>query len=280
MSVQAMTAEHVGAAYFLYLIAISLFCRRPRSAAVRTRIVAASLTMVIVLAASHLFAPRTFLEIVRPWVPALWLLAGYWVSGWYYEAPMVGVERTLLAFDQWVARRQDLDRWFDWMPRAVVEVSEGFYLLCHVFILSGPVLLTGAGEDGAIDRYWVIVSAAAFLAYACMPWIQTRPPRLLPTSTGLRRASGRSVMRSVNAVIVGQASIGANTFPSGHVSAAFAAALALSDVVPSLWPGVLAVAIAIGLSTVIGRYHYVLDALAGAALSVLVWLVFLRLWPV
>jgi len=76
-------------------------------------------------------------------------------------------------------------------------------------------------------------------------------------------------VRRVNVRVLGLASHKLNTFPSGHAAASLATALAVGTNLPlaGLPLGLLALAIAIG--SVVGRYHYAADALAGAAVALL-----------
>jgi len=95
-----------------------------------------------------------------------------------------------------------------------------------------------------------------------LPWLATRPPRAIegePASPG--------VIRRLNLQLLGRASIQLNTFPSGHAAASAATALAVSARLPTvgLALGLLAFGIAVG--SVIGRYHYAADALAGVLLG-------------
>ena len=63
----------------------------------------------------------------------------------------------------------------------------------------------------------------------------------------------------------GRTSIGFNTFPSGHVAGSLAVALAVSEAVPAATIPMLVGAALISVSTVIGRYHYAVDGIAGVA---------------
>ena len=74
--------------------------------------------------------------------------------------------------------------------------------------------------------------------------------------------------------------IHASVFPSAHVSSALSAAWGLLATLPArrLWMG-WAMAIygcSVAVATVYGRYHYAVDAVAGAALSGLGTLVLYR----
>ena len=101
----------------------------------------------------------------------------------------------------------------------------------------------------------------AYLCYAMIPFLPTLPPWALDRG---RTAGG---VRAANFFILRHLSIKANTFPSAHVAASIAAALALLQFVPFAGFIFLWIAISIAISTVTGRYHYALDAVAGAALA-------------
>lgn len=69
------------------------------------------------------------------------------------------------------------------------------------------------------------------------------------------------------------------SFPSGHASTAFAAAVALSLVVPRAAPFALTLAALVAYSRVYLGVHYWTDILAGAVLGTLVALAVVRAWP-
>jgi undecaprenyl-diphosphatase len=79
-------------------------------------------------------------------------------------------------------------------------------------------------------------------------------------------------MRRLNAFMVRRTSIGWNTFPSGHVAGSLAVAVAVSEALPSLCIPLGVAASLIAVSTVVGRYHYAVDAVAGALLTFVLWL--------
>ena len=60
-----------------------------------------------------------------------------------------------------------------------------------------------------------------------------------------------------------------NTFPSGHVAVSVASALRLWSVSPAAAMVVGAIACGVAIGAVTGRYHYVVDVLAGAVVGVL-----------
>jgi undecaprenyl-diphosphatase len=69
-----------------------------------------------------------------------------------------------------------------------------------------------------------------------------------------------------------------SSFPSGHASSAFTAAVVLGQGDP-LWPVYLAVAATVSSSRVYVKVHHASDVLAGAALGVGLGLLARRMWP-
>ena len=58
---------------------------------------------------------------------------------------------------------------------------------------------------------------------------------------------------------------------SDHVWAGFAAALAVLGSMPLTGGVLLVLAVSVSLACIVGRYHYVVDVIAGAALAAGVW---------
>jgi membrane-associated phospholipid phosphatase len=77
--------------------------------------------------------------------------------------------------------------------------------------------------------------------------------------------------RRLNTAILNNASIQANTLPSGHVSGAVAAALGVMPVAPAVGLWLMAIAGLIAVAAIAGRYHYAVDCVAGLAVSLVVW---------
>ena len=94
-------------------------------------------------------------------------------------------------------------------------------------------------------------------------------PRLSPSGSGWEVV----LIRRLNLRVLGVASIQLNTFPSGHAAAAAATALAVGARLPlaGVVFGLLALGIAIG--SVVGRYHYAADALAGGVIGIVGFLI-------
>jgi membrane-associated phospholipid phosphatase len=136
------------------------------------------------------------------------------------------------------------------------------YLLCYPLVPAAFLIVWLGGSPGEVARFWVAVLLAGYACYATLPWLVSRPPRLV---TG---AAATCDLGAVNAFVLGHVSHQMNTFPSGHVAVSLAAAAAIWPVSPiaGLTVGVIAGAVAMG--AVSGRYHYVVDVVAGVAVAV------------
>jgi membrane-associated phospholipid phosphatase len=101
-----------------------------------------------------------------------------------------------------------------------------------------------------------------------LPWIQTRPPRLVETTVP---TATTMTIRRINLGVLGCASIGANTVPSGHAAGSMATALAVATTMPAAGAIFLVLACSITVATVIGRYHYVVDSVLGVLVALIAW---------
>jgi hypothetical protein len=264
--------EWITVAYFAYLAGAAAVVprigRRPRRLAIGT-----ALAVVIAVLTFATFGTRATLW--RDWMPLIYILIGYWLPALLVTNTNPVFERKLMTFDRrlgienaaTISRRA---------PRGVIELLELAYLCCSPMVPFGFACLWVAGLREESDRFWTAVLLAVFGCYGVLPWIPTRPPRAIEGAPAFATASAGAgplrspgLVRRVNERVLGLASIQLNTFPSGHAAASLATALAVGARLPlaGLPLGLLALAIAVG--SVVGRYHYAADALAGAALAVL-----------
>jgi membrane-associated phospholipid phosphatase len=130
-------------------------------------------------------------------------------------------------------------------------------------IPAGFAVLVAGGFRALADRYWTIVLLAELGAFAPLPWLPARPPWAIdPMARDGEPFGLRWVRRTSHC---------ANTFPSGHTAGSLAVAFAVMTVMPQAGFALLAIALAISAGCVSGRYHYVVDVVAGVALALLVW---------
>jgi undecaprenyl-diphosphatase len=207
--------------------------------------------------------------IARDWLPALQILIGYWLSGAFFLRPMTAVEAWLAKWDRTLFDALGARHVAERGPRLLLEYFEGAYLTVYLLVPLGFGVAYWFAPAVDVDRYWTIVVAAELACYAMLPWIQTRPPRAL----GLHAAveDRRLAVRRLNALVLGLGSIQVNTFPSGHAAGAFATAFAVGLFVPAAQPVFLVLAASITIASVVGRYHYAADSIAGVAVAIGVW---------
>jgi membrane-associated phospholipid phosphatase len=128
------------------------------------------------------------------------------------------------------------------------------------------MLLVG-GHGSAANHYWTMVAAAELGAFAPLSVFQTRPPWIVE---GKPELADPIVHRAASGMVQ-RLSIGVNTFPSGHVAGSLAVAFAVFPLMPAAGAVLLALAISIAAGCVVGRYHYLVDVIAGALLALAVW---------
>jgi membrane-associated phospholipid phosphatase len=76
------------------------------------------------------------------------------------------------------------------------------------------------------------------------------------------------LLRRLNFWLLDHYSVNACIFPSGHVAAVTAVALAVRKHAPRLGAMFMILAASVALAIVYGRYHYASDAIAGALVGV------------
>jgi hypothetical protein len=220
---------------------------------------------------------RGWQAVVLHALPLILLLAGYRLSGLFFVAPMAAVEAHLLAVDRRVFAAT---RWAQLMgvegqwARGALELA---YLFVYAMVPLGATVLTLTGASAQVPVYWTVVLAACFTSYAVLPFVQTRPPRAIecraaanPGAPGVECTG----LRRLNLAILRSSSNQVNTIPRGHVAAALAVSLMVLSSDPAIGLLFLAVSVAIALATVVGRYHYTVDTVAGAAVALASWLWF------
>jgi hypothetical protein len=211
-------------------------------------------------------------SVARDWILYLLLLMVYRQGGYFvthadgaFEQRLEWLDRRLVAGPlEWCARHR-AGRW-------LLGYLELAYMLCYVSMPTGLAVLYLLGQRSAAGHFWTVVLLATYASYGTLPFLQTRPPRMLGEKWGASRPAGK--LRAFNLWILRHASIHANTFPSAHVASSTACALVLLGYGP-IWLGIgfLWIAFSIALGAVAGRYHYAADAILGALVALVALLV-------
>ena len=252
--------EWIACAYFVYLIVACWL--PPLSTGRRAFLIGASaIAGGAVWAIAH---AATLL--VRDCAPLAYILAGYFLSGYLFVAPSDAMESWLMGWDRRLLG-DPVMRFVSW-PRPLLACLELLYMGCFLLVPAGLAILTSAGHASLVARYWTMVMGAEFAAFAPLAFIQTRPPWAIEgkpvlTDPAIHRLASQMVQNLT---------IRVNTFPSGHAAGSLAVALAVVGALP--WPGVLLFVLAAGIcvACVVGRYHYVVDVIAGAGVALAIWL--------
>ena len=236
-------------AFFLYIALVVLWQWGRRPSALRA-LAAAAFGLFLTLVSVVADAP-----ILIEWIwPPLLLLIAYWSSGLLFVAPRSEQESALRWLDDRLAI-QDVSRR---TPRILVETFEAAY--AGVYLLIPLALLAHLQYSPAPDpdRFWSIVLITDFICFGVLPWVQTRPPRALEPGE-----PWESSLRAFNLRVLGATSIQVNTFPSGHAAEGLVAFLLVLAAPPWIVVPVLLAAMAVSAGAVLGRYHYLADAVAG-----------------
>jgi membrane-associated phospholipid phosphatase len=208
--------------------------------------------------------------ILRDWLPVLITLIPYWQTGQFFTRRDKRIEAWLAASDR---RFFKLFSWTGWsFGRAARLTMEWAYSLCYPIVPLGLGALYVAGLRQDADVYWFMVLVPTYICYAITPFFPALPPRSL-----VEQAS-RTKSRRFNLWILKLGSIQAISFPSAHVASALGAALAIWHYLPAAGIVFFAISFWIAVAAVAGGYHYAIDVVLGAVVSVAVYLVWRAEW--
>ena len=255
------SSEWVSLSYFAALSAIAWM--RPLPPGRRATITASG----VVMCAAILALARYGAPVARDWAPAAVVGIGYFVSGRFFCRPSEPFERWLMAWDRRLLG--DPPTRFSQWPRLFLAYLEIVYMGTFLIVPAGFAALAWAGRADLADRYWTLVVGAELGSFAPLSLIQSRPPWALER----RAALPDRAIHTLGSLIVQRFSIQANTFPSGHAAGSLAVALAVVGTLPWTGAALLAIALSISLACVVGRYHYIVDVLAGVVLALVLWTV-------
>ena len=250
--------QAASAIFFAYIACAALVAPRlPRRRKLQSAAAAGAALLFIYVNAAM---PHPLLD---TWIaPPVVLLLAYWTSGLLFVAPMARVEAALFDVD----RRLQLRKICRWTPRPLAEVLEVAYAAVYIVIPIALIVHLEAVERPNAAAFWSVILITDYICFGTLPWIQTRPPRALehgePWTAGFRVC---------NLHLLGKTSIQANTFPSGHAAEAVAAALVVIGAPAPVVAAMFVAALSISAGSVLGRYHYATDIVAGWAVAVTVY---------
>jgi membrane-associated phospholipid phosphatase len=230
-----------------------------------TSLATAAVTIVTIGRFSACFLWSNHRPILRDCLTVALFLVPYWQTGQFFLGPNLKVQNRLLAFDRWllpsIAATSGTERTF------IGLLFEVAYLFCYPLVPLSLLTVYIAGLRGKVNTFWFVVLVSTYICYAVTPFVPAFPPRSLigDQADPSVPAKDTNQGRTFNRWILKRGSIHAISFPSAHVASAFAIALLFLRYSLSLGAIFLVVAVLISLGAVVGRYHYALDVLLGAA---------------
>lgn len=300
--------------FFAYAAAASLvFTLSPRERLVILGLNLLASAVVVLLAGFGTEKSSRFLAIVRDWIPCALILVAYRESGLFVTPdPTHHLDFLFIRLDDallknsWVTGLLTITA--PWLQRYL----EFAYFLCYPSVPMGigalylarrvarrhardrliAVATASADSDPsggrhhdpsfieqryrtAIELFWTTVLLAVLTCYVLFPFFPLTPPREL--FHDLPGPTVAPLLRGMNHWILGRYAVGVSLFPSGHVAAVTAMALAIRAYLPRAGALFIVLAVSIAAATVYGRYHYAADALAGAAVGIAAYLVTKRI---
>ena len=266
-------AEQVTIGFFVYftLAAFGFGLAAPE----RWLIVALNtLTVATMLVLSHAQRVR-WLASARDLFPAVIILVAYRESGLLLRPDAAHhLDRLFIPWDRVLLQNEFIQAVLRTGAPGLQHYLEFAYLLCYPLVPLGLAAIyfaprrsrsgevTSAPGRRPIDDFWGTVLLATLFCYAVYPFFTLTPPRVL-----FHDVPGPHIeplLRKWNFWLLDHYSVQACIFPSGHVAAVTAVALAVRKHAPRLGALFLFLAASVAVATVYGRYHYAADAVAGA----------------
>ncbi len=195
---------------------------------------------------------------VRAWMPITYLVLGYWIPAILTPSkPDAAFEAWLRETDrQWGLASLRVPAWL----RHPLEIA---YLFCYPLVPAAFAFVWMRGGAADVERFWFATLLAGYACYATVPWLASRPPRLLAPA-----GDPGGAVATLNVRVLSRVSHQLTTFPSGHVAVATAAALAIWPVSRPTGLALAAIAAGIGAGAVAGRYHFAVDVVLGVVVGV------------
>ncbi|HEY1212671.1 MAG TPA: phosphatase PAP2 family protein, partial [Bryobacteraceae bacterium] len=248
---------------------------------------------------AYILAPVQ-VSILRDWLPAVLMLIPYWQTGQFFLGPNEKMQAWLMQSDRrlehffcrlvsrkgrataFSLRKTPIDAeslHYTYRKNAPWNLAshsglrlgrfahlsmEWAYMLCYPLPLLGLATLYAAGLSREADSFWAFVLLPTYLCYAITPFVPAMPPRFLESE---HRESQATKSKIFNLWIQKHGSIHAISFPSAHVAASLAISLFLLHKVPAAGVFFLVISFWIAVAAVVERYHYAVDVVLGAVLT-------------
>lgn len=215
----------------------------------------------------------------RDWLPYPLALMCYREAGWLLPAlHFHDLEQHWIVWDRLLLDGAHGRAAIESLGPLIPILLEAAYLSVYVIGPLAVAALYRFGKRSEADALWLAFLLGLLLCYVQFPFWPSQPPRIV--FPGADMPTWLTPLRRLNLFLVGNYGIHSSVFPSAHVSGSMAGALMLRRILPGrrwVGDGLLALAVLIAVATVYGRYHYLVDALSGAAMGMVAYRLACRL---
>lgn len=215
-----------------------------------------------------LLLARLWLPIIFFWWSYVWsgkVLHVYHPPEFNYDRPVLAIESRFGQPSLWLAR--DRPRWLN-------EAMNFFYFSYYFYTPVLVVVLYGAGRLQEFEALALAVNLGYAVCYSAYPFTPVWGPRWALVDEGMlprgeRILEGYAITRFMNSIMWGDIPHKGGAMPSAHSSTAFIFLVWCGRIWGGPgWVAGVAIAGTMFVSTVYGRYHYVVDVLVGIVIGV------------
>lgn len=146
------------------------------------------------------------------------------------------------------------------------ELLHAAYLSYYVIIFLPPLIMYLKGDARAFRTTILLLTATALGHYLVFILFPVRGPRYLFPAPDAGVIETGLLYQLVHTILEGGSTAG-TAFPSGHVGISTAQTIAAFLFLPRLAPVFALLTLGMAVSTVYGRFHYILDVIAAVLLT-------------
>ena len=245
----------------------------PHGIAVRTLVTNGLVVAVYSLVLLHpRWREREWALRTRDWATLALGILAYREMGWFAPTQRdFHLEDAWIVWDRLVLGSWGLKAFVESLGPVIPTLLDLCYLLVYALPVFCVVLLYVSRRERQTSSFLLIYFLGLSLSYVQFPFWPSEPPRTL---FPLDYAPMMTPIRGPILALLGAHGIHTSVFPSAHTSGAFAAGFVIWRLFRgNAWVkyGTLIYATLVAVSTFYGRYHYLVDAIAGFAVALVAY---------